>query len=356
MHSKGIRRVSGRFLLAGIDGPETSVLNAFQPLQANYNPAVGSFCLNFNRVLLKWRITAGKRSLAAIAHSDGRAVPATSIGVRAGATFDHRIDAQGREVWTLPASALRRSGERWMPVRDPAAYTGAVFRTLCRAEGIILPQPQRTAAVPTDAPMAVHRSDVLFALLKKMMRYSTNLTAEALGIAAAKRIAAQSGTAPRTVAEAAEINADWLAREAGVGGAMQIDNHSGLSTQTRMTPRQMATVLQEGYRRFGGAFAALHTEGKGRGDTGALPDYDFRAKTGTMNFVRGLAGFLETAERKTIFVIFNMEPERRAMLDAAYTPWDERRPPGSGIWLRAVLDHENALLRDWLAQGLGRRT
>lgn len=349
LRAKGIRRITGDFLVTGIEGPAQSVLNPRQPLQASYNPAVGPLCLNFNRVLLRWRNRGGRRVLTTHAHADSRSVPAEGVAFRALRTGGalHGLEEK-REIWAIPARDMRRDGERWFPVRRPSVYAATVFRTLCTAEGIALPEPRVTAEVPTDPPIAVYRSDVVFGQIKKMMKYSTNLSAEMLGIAAARQI----GGAPATIEAAAQTTTGWLKSEGIVQGEVLLENHSGLSTRSRITPRQMAQILREGHRRFGSGFIGLHSDGRLRGDEASLPTYGFHSKTGTMNFVRCLSGFLDVGGRRAIFVIFSMDDARRDALDAQYSPYDERRPPGSGRWLRQALDHENALLRGWVSRRL----
>ena len=349
LKAKGVRQVTGDFLVTGIEGPTQPVLNPFQPLQASYNPAIGPLCLNFNRVLLRWRNRGGRRMLTTHAHASERSVPAEAIAFRALRTGGalHGLEEK-REVWAIPSRDMRRDGERWFPVRRPSFYAATVFRTLCTAEGIALPEPKVTTDLPTDAPLAMHRSDVVFAQIKKMMKYSTNLSAEMLGIAAAREI----GGTPETVEAAAQTTTGWLKSEGIVRDDLMLENHSGLSTRSRITPRQMADILRAGHERFGSGYIGLHTEGRLRGAKTGLPAYNFRSKTGTMNFVRCLSGFLEVGERRAIFVIFGMDDVRRDMLDAQYAPYDERKPPGSGRWLRQALDHENALLRGWVGRGL----
>jgi len=347
---KGLRRVRGRFEVTGIDGPVRPVLNAQQPLQAGYNPAIGPLCLNFNRALLRWRNRGGALDLSTYAYADDHSVPARWVAFRAGrgATTPLHTESGARETWTIPAQDLRRDGERWFPVRRPALYAATVFRDLCAEQGVTLPDPIETPLVPTGAPLALHQSDVVFAQVKKMMKYSTNLSAEMLGIAAAQRI---DGTAA-TVEDAARATTGWLRREGIVQGDPVLENHSGLSTRSRLTPRQMADILRAGDRRFGSGFSGLHTTGKLRGSKAGLPPYSFQTKTGTMHFVRCLAGFVEVEGRRAIFVIFSMDDDRRAVLDARYSPYDERKPRGAGRWLRQALDHENALLRSWIARRL----
>jgi len=350
LRSKGLRRVTGAFNTTGIAGPQRPVLNQQQPLQAGYNPAIGSLCLNYNRVLLRWRNRGGKRILTTHAYADKRSIPARSVLFREadGATTPRHEIEGSREVWTLPAQDLARDGERWFPVRRPALYAAWVFRDLCAAEGITLPEPGETSVMPTDAPLALHQSDVVFGQIKKMMKYSTNLTAEVLGIAAAQRI----GGTPITVEDAARTTQEWLLSEGIVEGDLTLENHSGLSTRSRISPRQMVDILRAGYQRFDTGYIGLHSKGRMRGSKTGLPTYDFRTKTGTMHFVRGLCGFIEVDGRRAAFAVFSNDEDRRAALDARYSPYLERRPAGARRWLRQALNHENALIRSWISRRL----
>jgi len=347
LRTKGVRRITGSFLVTGVGGPRAEVLNPRQPLQANYNPAIGPLCLNYNRVLLRWQ--GGARKVSAIAYADDRSIPARTVVARAVPGNSPRHSLLGpRELWTLPAQDLSSTGERWFPVRRPALYAASVFRDLCAAEGVMLPEARETTDLPTDAPLALHRSDVVFAQIKKMMRYSNNLSAEMLGIAAAQRI----GGTPHTVADAASTTTGWLRGQGIVRGEATLANHSGLSSESRIAPRQMAEILRAGHERYGSGFVGLHTLGTLRGDDAGLPAYTLTTKTGTMHFVRCLAGIVEVEGRLAVFAIFHVEDRRRAALDARYTPYDERRPPGARPWLRQALAHENALLRGWVSRRL----
>jgi D-alanyl-D-alanine carboxypeptidase/D-alanyl-D-alanine-endopeptidase (penicillin-binding protein 4) len=68
------------------------------------------------------------------------------------------------------------------------------------------------------------------------------------------------------------------------------------------------------------------------------------AKTGTLNFVSGLAGYL-TGRRRLAFAIFAADPERRAQV----RPEERDDPPGGSAWLARARGQEQALLRRWAA-------
>ena len=78
-------------------------------------------------------------------------------------------------------------------------------------------------------------------------------------------------------------------------------------------------------------------------DTGAV---EVVAKTGTLNFTHGLAGYLEKAGRKYSFAIFTADIEHRANIPMA----KRERPEGAKAWLTIARKQENALLRQWAAE------
>ncbi len=355
LKAKGVRRITGRFFYNGSALPEVASLNERQPMQAGYNPGISGLNLNFNRVLMKWRQHNGRLALASTAFADSRSVPAKSVTFRSSAAqiYEHGILGQ-RELWTIPSRSLRKAGQRWFPVRRPAAYAAEVFRSLCIESGITLPAGQATAETPAGDEIAIHRSDVAFGLLMKMMKYSNNLTAETLGMASARRLMRE----PDSLTDAGALSADWLR---GDGNALDpvkdtgfvMENHSGLSIRSRMTPMQLANVLRVAHERYGSGFINLHSKGDlkiPRGTT--LPQHSFWSKTGTMHFVRSLAGFLEVDGRKAIFVLMNVEDDFRAATDASFRPYDESTPRGARRWLRSALKFENELLSHWVSREL----
>ena len=89
-----------------------------------------------------------------------------------------------QEAWTVLRGALGKEGGRWLPTRKPALYTAEVFRELVLLQGIELPASQNghESAPMLDAVIGVHQSDPLSVIVKSMLRFSTNLSAEVLGL------------------------------------------------------------------------------------------------------------------------------------------------------------------------------
>ncbi|MDN3711136.1 D-alanyl-D-alanine carboxypeptidase [Paracoccus cavernae] len=91
---------------------------------------------------------------------------------------------------------MGKAGSRWLPVRRPELYAGDTFQTLCRAQGLVLPSPEVIADLPAGEEIARRPSRPLRVILRDMMEYSNNLTAEIVGLAASgKPDLVQSGAA-----------------------------------------------------------------------------------------------------------------------------------------------------------------
>src|SRR5690606_18513031 len=104
------------------------------------------------------------------------------------------------------------------------------------AQGIALPAPRVVGALPAGKVVVEHASADLAEVLHDMMRFSTNITAEAVGMAASARLGAASHAA-----SAREMTA-WLRRKAGTSSARLAD-HSGLGGGSRISPADMVSTL-----------------------------------------------------------------------------------------------------------------
>jgi D-alanyl-D-alanine carboxypeptidase/D-alanyl-D-alanine-endopeptidase (penicillin-binding protein 4) len=124
-------------------------------------------------------------------------------------------------------------------------------------------------------------------------------------------------------------------------------NHSGLSPDSRVTPRRMAQLVRAAALSADGALAKLLPEhpvddAKDRAPKGSK----VLAKTGTLDFVRGLSGLAVTASGRTIaFAYFANDLEKR---DA--TRGMGAAPPGARPWRNRAIVLERRLLRSWLTR------
>lgn len=279
----GITRVEGRFTYEAGALPIARQIDAMQPPGKHYNPAVSGLNLDYNLKLVN-----------------------------------------GRRV----------------PVSQPALYAAATLRHLAKAYGIELPLPLRATRQATGETVALHQSAPLSDIAAGMMELSTNLTAEVLGAVA---VTSMQGK-PKTLRDGAEATTNWLRTESGeIGGVgwdgFKLVNHSGLSTRSRATPRQIAAILRLGYQKFGKTFVDLHK----RTAPGGYQAFDLHGKIGTMRFVRGYGGYLTIDGRDMVFAIMANDSRRRSLADAGQTGM---RSQG---WMTKARHLERDVLSEWVA-------
>lgn len=354
----GIRQVDGRFLVDESLYPPIERIDDTQPEVASYNPAVSALSLNFNRVFLEWRRASGGYNVRVEARATDLS-PLTSAAVVevvdetiSGGAFDY-VDASRVELWRVRRSALGKRGNRFLPVRRPALYAGQVFRDLARDRGVRLPRPEIGAAPTISNVLARKESRSLTEITRDMLKYSTNLTAEALGLAATR---SGGNAASNLAASAGAMNAWTSAFVGAVPGdpGLALVNHSGLSGNSRMTVRRMVEVLAaadlRGFPALNGGqattlFALMKQIGVEVKDKPS-PRYPYviRAKTGTLNFTSALAGYIQTEGRRLAFAIFSADLAKRA----AYNDPSIERPRGSRTWGAVARNLQRELLRSWI--------
>ena len=358
LKNAGIRRVAGRFVFDDSFLPSTSAINTHQPTAAAYNPGVSALSLNYNRIQLQWRHTAGRPDFRinvwSPADSGNLPLRAIQTGTQAPG-LDRRMkflhSAPQLDRWLLSRS-LPPQGWQTLPVRtDPGRVAALIFRTLCNTHGIQLPLPQPGLAPGDAQPVYTHASPALSQLVADTLRYSSNLSAELIGQVASRHLTGR----PLAIGESAAALSAWYRQQLPNTDWQAFDsrNHSGLSSRSRHTPRQLATILRHGWRpptdratTFD--FAALLPD-VGRSSPPQPSRVRVRAKSGTMHYADGLAGYVRTRRgRRLGFVILLTDFARRAALDAAFDSRITSTPAPARVWTRRAKRFERALIRSWL--------
>ncbi len=335
LRDQGIRGVDGRFLVVGTALPPLHEIDTGQPDFVGYNPSISGMNLNFNRAYFEWKYVDGGLNLSMQARSDAHSPEVRSVHIaaedRQSPLFSYRSKG-GEDYWSVSASALAQPGGRWLPVRTPEIYAAEVFRALGRQYGVDLPEGAIVGSVPSGMVLARHRSMALARLARSMLLFSTNLTAEVLGLSASQA----HGLRVRSLSDSGRAMTDWARARLGLRQG-EFVNHSGLSDKNVVSAGEMVRALS-----VPGAFAALNGLMKKTDVEGS--DAVIQVKTGTLNFCKGLAGYLEPpGERRLAFAIFSTDAARRA----AFVGSEEERPAGSRTFSGKAKALELALLKRW---------
>ena len=337
----GIRAVSGQFRVDAGALPAIDRIADDQPDAAGYNPAIAGVNLNFNRVYLQWVPGASgpKTAVSAPGQRYEVDVPFVRAEVSRAVREPTHGFGPGGEVWHLPARGMRGKGSLWLPVREPVAYAGEVFAALAGRAGLSL-TPAGAGPVAAGTLLAERRSAPVSDLLRGMLFHSTNLTAEVLGLRASQA----RGGGPGNLPQSAAAMTDWARAEYGLETAAFV-NHSGLGDRSCLSPREQVRVLARAGDRLPGLLRERPVA-DGDGGTFRLGGARILAKTGTLDFVSALAGYVECRNgRRLAFAIFAADLAARA----AIRPEDRADPPGAALWVSRARAEQAGLLRKWLS-------
>jgi len=340
LREAGVVEVAGKFLIWPGALPRGDRIDDEQPEVVSYNPAYGGLNLNYNRVHFQWERKQNDYQITMHARarkfSPSTSVASMAIVDRKSPVFDY-ANSVHRDRWSVSRGALGKDGARWLPVRFPAWYAGDVFRTLARSNGIVLGPAELVESRPSGSVLAVVESNTLAPVMQDMLKYSTNLTAEASGLSASR-----TGDSPVTslVQSGAEM-ARWATARFGATGLIFKD-HSGLGYDSAVPPVGMVRILSANRQ----LAPLLKTVNLSLDKKRPAPDgVEVRAKTGTLNFVSSLAGFVTSPSgRELCFAIMTADTERRDAIPVA----ERERPPGAKSWSRRSRQLQKELIRGWV--------
>lgn len=342
LKAAGITGVKGGFKIYEAGLPVLARIDPKQPDQVGYNPGVSSLALNYNRVHFEWKRTNGKYAVTMQGRTE-KYRPSVRVAVmqvrdRSTPIYTYE-DRSGVDAWTVARGALGRNGARWLPVRKPGLYAGEVFQNLAGAQGIRLGAPKSVDALPVGEVLVRHQSPELLKILRDMLKWSTNLTAEMMGLAATTA----RGSKPDSLKMSAEQMSQWAQDNLGMESVAMVD-HSGLGDDSRVTAKDMVTALLkvrgEGLRDILKPIALRDAKRK------VIKDHPIKvnAKTGTLNFVSALAGYLTGPDgTEMAFAIFAADESIRATLTRA----ERERPAGGVSWNRRAKRMQQQLIERW---------
>ena len=338
----GLRRITGRFFVVSSALPLIENIDPGQPIQVGYNPAIDGINLNYNRVYFEWKRQSGQYRMTMDARSEHvrPRVNCASMSIsRRGAPTYHYEHSGGVERWSVAQAALGDAGGRWLPIRDPETYAAEVFQVLAAAQGIALPRAVSAQRVRGGTVLARLQSDDLNTILTSMLRYSTNLTAEVLGLSATKAAGGRAGS----LRASAQVMGRWVAQQSRQSSP-NLYNHSGLTDQSRISAREMGLFLakRKSQQGLNGILKEAGLQNP-RGDSVEIPGVKVIAKSGTLNFTRGLAGYiLKNGTPRYAFSIFAADMAARR----GAAPHEER-PAGARRWRGIARAQEKALVYRW---------
>jgi D-alanyl-D-alanine carboxypeptidase/D-alanyl-D-alanine-endopeptidase (penicillin-binding protein 4) len=209
----------------------------------------------------------------------------------------------------------------WRRIDDPALFFGNTLQALLEQRGVKTDRI-RTGRTPESAHLLhVSQSDALAEVVRRLNKTSNNFTAEQL----LKTLGAEVKGQPGTWAKGVDAAEDVLAEMGLPRGSYVMRNGSGLNDTNRFSARQLVMVLRAMWLRFplqpeyavslpvAGRDGTIRWRMDGTPAAGRL-----RAKTGTLEGVVALSGYVQNAAGKVLAfaILVNDSPGRPGVVRA----------------------------------------
>ncbi|GEJ56726.1 D-alanyl-D-alanine carboxypeptidase/D-alanyl-D-alanine endopeptidase [Anaeromyxobacter diazotrophicus] len=322
---RGVKVVRGDLLVddAFFDGQREGPGYDQERGDRSYLAPVGALSLNFNVVAIHVApgARAGDRGRVELEPAsdylevENRTRTVRSNGRRRVTPSSVRLPS-GRQRIVVDARLPAGSRDQvfYRKIDDPPLYFGHTLKRLLELRGVRVTGQVRRAPVPPSARLLlVAQSEALGEVVRKLDKTSNNFVAEQL----LKTLGAEKKGLPGTWPKGVEAVEDFLAEAGLPRGSYVMKNGSGLNDSNRFSARQTVTLLREVWRRFpimADFLAALPVAGKDGTTRWRMESTDgrLRAKTGTLENVTSLSGFVETAarERLVFSILVNDFPGR----------------------------------------------
>ena len=288
-----------------------------------YNAEPAALMVNFNSSEI--RLTPGMQNLTAQAEP----LPANTQLINRISLTDEPCgewrdaihtdwQASTRQL-TLSGTYASRCGEKTFALNlgNASALVAGLFQQLWQAEGGTLTGTWRVASTPVNAQLLIrYTSPPLTQVIYDINKYSNNVMARSVFLNLA--------TAPNNTTESASNNVKtWLKQTQLDFPELILENGAGLSRLERINPYHMAQLLLHAYRsphyaELASSLPIVGLDGtmkkrlKDSGMTGRA-----HIKTGTLDGIKTMAGYVHAANGHTYIVVFFINDEHAQIGGAA---------------------------------------
>ena len=202
---------------------------------------------------------------------------------------------RGCRGWSFPRTVL-----------PPTRFADAVVRALWSQMGGRIDGGLAVGPVPEEAPRWYrHRSPPLAQIVRGINKFSNNVMTRNLFLA----LGAERFGAPGTTDKGRRAVAGWLERRGVDAPHLHLANGSGLSRETRISARSLGHVLLAGDRspfrpELAGSLPLASLDGTMRTRLARSREaVRARMKTGMLEDVRSMAGYVRTPSGRTLAVV-----------------------------------------------------
>jgi D-alanyl-D-alanine carboxypeptidase/D-alanyl-D-alanine-endopeptidase (penicillin-binding protein 4) len=346
LRHRGLRDISGNVYL----DRSAFAIGAHDPAEFDgeptrpYNVGADALLLNYKTVLLRFVPDEANKRIDILSEP---VLPGVSIINNLALGKGHcgywpRTPTQNANTLAFTGVFPSGCGEksRYYSLLEPDAYFSAVFRQLWAELGGTLSGSVEAGTVPRDARLlASHESESLAEVVRETNKFSNNVMARHLFLS----LGSEQGY-PLTTNKARTVLNEWLASRRFDFSGLEVDNGSGLSRSSRLTPRQLGQVLIEAWKsplmpELVASLPLVAVDGtmKKRLDESPVAG-QAHVKTGYLEGVRAIAGYVKNVRGQTLSVVFFVNHDRSRYVGRALDTLLE--------WAHGATNESSAQLRN----------
>lgn len=353
---KGIKKIDGKLILANDNFISEKRLSNFGLDDQTYNPGLSFLNLDFNRFQLK------KENSTHTAKANFYTIPPlNSITINKdykqftpGMKFRFDGNDNNAESWSLSTYNDYGNLEE-IPLRYPHIYTAETFLFMAKANGIEL-NNYEVGKDDSTRTLYQYKSPDLKTIAGLAMEYSNNLYSDAILVTAAKK----ENPKIASIVQAALQMKEWYLKKYGKEKFLQstFANGSGLSIVNQTTVETLSELIGNVREtRFDGFyFLSLFSLSGHNGwirkrlNT-STASYRVWGKTGSLDYVNNIAGFINTKSGKTLYyAIFTNDFEKRKALEGDNNQYLNTLRSGARSWNNKTDQVLDTLLEEWIAK------
>jgi D-alanyl-D-alanine carboxypeptidase/D-alanyl-D-alanine-endopeptidase (penicillin-binding protein 4) len=311
LRARGLREVRGDLVLDRSFfelPPHDPAAFDSDPVRA-YNVGPDALLLNFNTLHLRYLPDGDKLNVIAEPPLDGIRLD-NRLAPRPAGNCDDWDDGvivqPGGDSVVLQGGYPGECGEREhnLSVMPHTRYVEAVFRALWKELGGTLHGKQREGVASANARLfATHRSEPLSSVIRDINKFSNNVMARQLFLTLGA-----NGSA--SIERSAQAVSDWLSMRQLDFPELVLENGAGLSRKERISAAHLAQLLQHAtahpYRaELQASLPILGIDGSVKKRLQESPAASHaHLKTGTLEGVKTLAGYVRSRSGKEWIVVF----------------------------------------------------
>ncbi len=339
LRNRGLRDIDGNVYLdrsAFATGEHDPAEFDGEPMRP-YNVGADALLLNYKTVLLRFIPDEAAGKVAIISEPrmpEVHIINNLALGY-GNCDFWPRTPTQNADEVAFAGVFPSGCGEksRYYSLLGPDQYFSAVFRDLWAELGGTLSGSVEAGTVPYDASLlASHESEPLAEIVRETNKFSNNVMARHLFLS----LGVREGY-PLTTFKSRAVLDEWLADRQFDFAGLEVENGSGLSRSSRLTPKQLGKVLVEAWRsplmpELVASLPLVAVDGTMRKRLDASPVAgQAHVKTGYLDGVRAIAGYVNDVDGRTLAVVFFINHDRAgnagraldALLEWTYNPTNE---------------------------------